>query len=149
MSISTSHIVMFREVDAAGIVFFARYFEISHGALEALLEEMDISLAWQFESAPWIMPLVHVESDYSRPIRLGEVITVIPRVVRVGKTSLHLAFDLTGAQGDLRARVQHIHAFVDRKEHIPCPVPKVFLAGLQKVELLDAQGKNAALKDAP
>lgn len=64
--------VRFQDVDAAGVVFFARYFDLVHDAYAAFLESRGHPLASMFATPAWILPLRHAEADYLRPLRLGD-----------------------------------------------------------------------------
>jgi YbgC/YbaW family acyl-CoA thioester hydrolase len=69
-------IVRFQHVDAAGVVFFARFFEYVHEAYEGFLSQLGLPLSTVLREQKWIAPLKHVEADYFRALRLGEEVTV-------------------------------------------------------------------------
>lgn len=135
--------VRFNEVDRAGIAFFGRVFEYCHEAFEELLVAGGSSLAAVFDEEGWGMPLVHADADYSKPLRLSERIAVSVEVERLGRTSLTLAFEVRGAtEADLRARVRHVHAFVDMERFEPIPVPTLMIDVLRGAGLLEEQASG-------
>ena len=136
--------VRFQHVDRAGIAFFARAFEYCHEAFEELLiasAQLNV-----FESEGWGMPLVHAEADFRAPMRLGDRLRVTVRVAELGERSIQFAFDITDLDGELRARVRHVHAFIDLTSFRPRAVPEGLRAGLDRLGLLQDL-PNAAPQD--
>jgi len=107
--------VLFSQVDAVGIAFFGRVFEMCHEALEAMLVAGGLPLHAILDGGDWAMPLVHASADFKRPMRLGDRITVRMELAEMSGGSLTFAYTLLGDAGDLRARVTLVHAFIDRK----------------------------------
>jgi YbgC/YbaW family acyl-CoA thioester hydrolase len=73
--LARSRVVRFQDVDAAGVVFFARTLEYFHDAFIELLAERGHD--WSTELASGIVaPLKHVEADYLAPLRFGDRLRV-------------------------------------------------------------------------
>jgi acyl-CoA thioesterase FadM len=126
------HVVRLREVDAAGIAFFGRIFEIAHDAWEAVVREAGHPMATITSSAPWRLPLVHASADFASPLRLGDEIDVTVRLTTVGVSSVALHFELhRGAV--LLATVHTVHVCVDAQSFASRPLDGEFLAGLRRV----------------
>ncbi len=116
--------VRFDEIDAAGYVYFPKLVALAHEALERLLES-----ARPGGYAGWVvgervgLPCVHVEADFSAPLRFGDEIVVAARVTRFGDTSV--TFDVRVDRGDgvPCARVGYVVACADltvpRKRALP------------------------------
>lgn len=139
MSFEFKKVIRFKEVDAAGIVFFSRFFEFAHDAFEALLQDMKMGLAYMLHETDWIMPLVHVEADYHAPLRLGEEILIQVRVQHCGSRSITFAFEFIGVSDECRrAVVIHRHAFVDKGIAHSRAMPAEFRAALIERGLLKA-----------
>src|SRR5690606_35065652 len=68
--------VKFQDVDAAGIVFFARFFDYVHGAYEGFLTASGSPLPDVLREKSWAAPLRHAEADYLRPARYGDILLV-------------------------------------------------------------------------
>ena len=127
--------VRFYDVDRAGIVFFGRIFEYAHAAFEELL--MKVGLVSVFEAEGWGMPLVHAEADFSKPMRMGDRIDVKVSVEKHSERSITFAFALHGAvEGEKRADVKHVHAFVDLETMRSRIFPDSLRAGLIDLGLL-------------
>lgn len=128
-------VVRFFEIDRAGIVFFARFFEYCHVTYEELMAKIFGSGEAFFQSSPWGTPLVHAESDYFRPARMGDRLTIRLEVERLGGSSITLAFSIFN--GDvLCAKIKHVHAVIDRSTFKPRTVPTELLDGLRRLQLI-------------
>jgi 4-hydroxybenzoyl-CoA thioesterase len=91
----TAHRVRFDEVDAAGIVYFPRFFSWCHDALEAMLEGIDGGYRGLVNTRRLGLPAVHVEADYVAPLRFGDTVRIEATVERLGRSSVALRFDLS------------------------------------------------------
>jgi 1,4-dihydroxy-2-naphthoyl-CoA hydrolase len=87
--------VAFQEVDAAGIVFYARFFDYFHDAYVGWLEDRGVPLDAALRDGTWAAPLRHAEADYLRPLRFGEEIGVAVVVLAVDDTELTLGYRVT------------------------------------------------------
>ena len=78
--------------DPAGIVYFPRYFELFHQAMETWFSER-LGLAYEalIVGRKIGFPAVHTEADFRRPTRFGETVAVELRVRDTGRSSI--AFD--------------------------------------------------------
>ncbi|RMG27958.1 MAG: acyl-CoA thioesterase, partial [Gammaproteobacteria bacterium] len=59
-------------VDAAGRIFFPELFRLAQECAEAFLESRGLVLADWMTDGTHLLPVVHAEADYLRPIRLGD-----------------------------------------------------------------------------
>ncbi len=88
--------VAFHETDAAGIVHFAQFFRYAEEAETYALDSL--GLIGATSTAGMMIPRVHVEADYKKPLRFWELYTVHARITKLGGSSMHWQFDLM--QGD-------------------------------------------------
>lgn len=129
--------VRFFEVDRAGIAFFGRAFEYAHTAFEEMLAAADHPLTCVFDEGGWGMPLVHVEADFKRPMRMGDTLRVLSYIERVGRTSIAFEHHICGAgDDDLRAIVQLTHVIVDLEGFRKRAVPEELLSALTSLGLI-------------
>lgn len=131
------HVVRFSEVDAAGVVFFSRFFELCHHAWEEVLAAA-LGPRWfdAMAGSGWGLPLIHAEADFRRPARLGDRLTVrIAGVALDGSGRLRVRFAIEGADDLRHASVEHVHAFVDLARFRPIAAPPAFLARLGELGL--------------
>ncbi len=87
--------VRFEEVDAAGIVFFARFFGYCHDAMEALFDGVPGGYRGLVLGRKIGFPAVHTEADFRGPLRYGDVAAIAVGVERLGTSSLALRHELT------------------------------------------------------
>ena len=88
--------IKFKHCDPAGIVFYPRYFEMINDCVEAFFEDV---LRYPF--GPMHpnngVPTVQIETQFSAPSRLGEVIEITLSVQKAGRSSLDFSFVAVGA----------------------------------------------------
>lgn len=100
--------VRFEEIDAAGIVFFAHYLNICHDAMEAAFDALPGGYRGLITQRRIGFPAVHTESDFSAPLRYGDVVRVETQVARIGETSVTFAFTLVRTSDEkVAAKVTH------------------------------------------
>ena len=126
--------VRFFEIDRAGIVFFARYYEYCHEAFEELLAAMLGHPEEAFRSLGYGMPLVRSEAEYHRPTRMGDRLTVALDVERVGAASVTFRYRIRCGD-EPRATCRLTHCFVDLESFRPIEVPAEFIARLERFGL--------------
>ena len=99
--------VRFAHVDAAGIVFYPRYFEMLNAAVEDFFAEQTRTdfRAIHLERGLSV-PTVKLESEFSAPSRLGDVLEFCLDLVRIGRSSMEFAIRVRcGAEPRFQARV--------------------------------------------
>jgi 1,4-dihydroxy-2-naphthoyl-CoA hydrolase len=97
------------DTDAAGVLYFGRLFRHAHGAYEAMLQEIGWGLERILLERRFLLPLVHCEADFHRPLRLGEPVVVRLGLTRLGEHSFHLRYRFTDPQGGLSATLSSVH----------------------------------------
>lgn len=105
--------VRFEDVDAAGIVFFARFFSYAHEAMESFFSALDGGYVRLTMERKIGMPAVHVEADYKAPLRFGDLVKIAVRVPHVGTKSCTYRYELWRQDGVLSAVVHHTCAVSD------------------------------------
>ncbi|MCC6645249.1 MAG: acyl-CoA thioesterase [Polyangiaceae bacterium] len=121
--------VRFQDVDAAGIVFFARVFDLFHDAFVASLREGGVRLEEVLRAGEWGAPLVHAEADYARPLAFGDALEIEVALAAVGDTSITVRY-VARRGADACARGLTKHVFIDRATRRPRAVPAEVVAAL-------------------
>lgn len=81
--------VRFGDIDYAGIVYYPRFLHYFHVALEEFFEaEVGIDYPAILNRHRLGFPTVHLETDFRRSLRYGDLIDVEIRVLRIGRTSI-------------------------------------------------------------
>lgn len=122
----------FQDVDAAGIVFYARIFGFFHDAYVAFLESLgpDFALHRAIDDAEFLLPLVHAEADFKAPLRFGDEAMTSVRVSRIGESAYTLSYEIRRGDGELAAQGETVHACVSRGDFKSTPLPERLRAGL-------------------
>jgi 4-hydroxybenzoyl-CoA thioesterase len=107
--------IEFNHCDPAGIVFFPRFFEMINSQVENFFRD---ALACPFEeiilTEGFGVPTAHIEIDFRKPARLGEVLRFELGVTRIGRSSLDLRHRALGQAGDLRLEAAQRLVWVGR-----------------------------------
>lgn len=118
------HRVRIDEVDAAGIVFFARYFGWCHEAMAAMLEPLEGGYAGMLQKRGIGLPTVHADADYFAPLRFGDTAAIAAAVATVGTSSCAIAFQVDRQADPVRvASIRHVVVLVDVNGMRSRPLP--------------------------
>lgn len=115
--------VRFQDVDAAGIVFFARILEYVHDAYVALLASLGEELSLVLRERRWAAPIRHAEADYFSPLEFGNPLAVACVAAEVADTEVTLGWQVLSGER-VAAVVQTAHVFVDPGSFQRRPVPE-------------------------
>jgi YbgC/YbaW family acyl-CoA thioester hydrolase len=122
--------VRFQDVDAAGIVFFARLLEYMHDAYVSALSDLGTELSSVIRHRTFAAPLRHAEADFFSPLRFGDTVMVSIVAAHVEPTEIVLGYQVTHkTAGNVSAVGQTVHTFVDPKTFERIPVPDVIAQG--------------------
>lgn len=142
--------VRFKDCDAAGIVFFPRYFEMLNDLVEDWFRE---ALDWPFERMHGAdragVPTADLQCRFVAPSRMGEVLTRELAVTRLGSSSCVLRVRFVGARDDRRAdlRVEFTQRLVcvDTRRIAPRPFPAPVREAMARfVDEADVPGSAAS-----
>lgn len=106
--------VRLQHTDGAGVVFFARYFELAHIAYEELMESLGVPLPADLAGWDPVLPIVRAESDYKASLRLGDRVRIEVLVAEVKSRSFTLRYRFLGPDGSEAAVLSTVHVAVDR-----------------------------------
>jgi YbgC/YbaW family acyl-CoA thioester hydrolase len=124
--------VPFQDIDAAGMVFFARVFDYFHDAFVAHLASRGVSLPAVIADGEWGSPLAHAEADYKFPLRFGDAVRAEISRVELGETSFTLHHRIVSGEADGPLRVhatgRTVHVVIDRQAMRPRPLPDALRA---------------------
>lgn len=108
--------VRFEDVDAAGIVFFPRYLEYTHEAMERFFDALPARPGGVTPGYVDLItkrrigfPAVHVTADYRGPLRYGDVALIAITVARIGTTSITFRYEITRKRDSVKvATIEHV-----------------------------------------
>jgi 4-hydroxybenzoyl-CoA thioesterase len=116
--------IKFEEVDAANIVFFARFVTYAHEAMEHFFSGLGGGYAGLIVSRRIGLPAVHVEMSFSVPVRYGDVLRIQTSVARVGNRSATFHYRMIRMRDDsLSADIRHTIVTTDLVTLTSCEMP--------------------------
>ena len=120
--------VRWEDIDAAGIINYQAYLRFFGLAEAELLRSAGLSYKYLFESLGIWLPRVRVECDFHAPVKLDELLRVEAYFSRVGKTSVHLDFEVHPKNHPDRvvASGRYVLVCVTQKDFRPVPIPEEF-----------------------
>lgn len=90
MSYRHSTTIRLRHTDAAGVLFFAEQLVLVHEAYECFLDEYGFSIRDILQKKDYALPILHAETDFRRPLRIGDEVEIQLVAERIGETSFTL-----------------------------------------------------------
>lgn len=109
---TTERRVRFADCDAAGIVFFPRYFEMLNGAVEDWFAgPLQVSFRELHVNRRVSVPTAAVEARFIAPSRLEDELTFALTVTRLGRSSCSLRHRIS-AGGTLRFEASQTFVYV-------------------------------------
>jgi acyl-CoA thioesterase FadM len=136
-------LVRLSHTDAAGVIFFPRLLEMAQESWEDFLAANGLALAHGLEGPRPLLPIVHCEADYRRPMRLGDRFRAQLSLARAGRSSLGLRHRFLAPDGTLLAEALTIHVAMERRSGQPVPLSddlRGLLERLRTDETADGRG---------
>ncbi|HXW52634.1 MAG TPA: thioesterase family protein [Myxococcota bacterium] len=125
MAFTYPYTIKFADVDAAGLVYYPRYFNICHLALEALFEEKSpIKFSHFIYQRRLGLPIVKVEAEYNSPLWFEDRLDVELAIMSIGTSSVKTRYRfLHGASLNVcfLASVTTVCTDLDKKRSMPLP----------------------------
>jgi len=117
--------VRWEDIDAAGIINYQAYLRFFALAEAELLRSAGLTYRFLFESLGIWLPRVRVECNFFRPVKLDELLAVDAYFSRIGRTSVHLDFEVTRRDEPevLVASGRYVLVCVKQGDFRPVPVP--------------------------
>jgi 4-hydroxybenzoyl-CoA thioesterase len=133
MTFKTQTLVRFAHIDAAGIVFYPRYFEMLNGAIEDWFDAIaGVTFADMHIARRVGIPTVKLEAEFVAPSRLGDLLDITVVVEKVGTSSATLVVEFACA-GELRLRSSIVLVCIDLDTGRPRPWPDDMRPPLSRV----------------
>jgi 4-hydroxybenzoyl-CoA thioesterase len=141
-------LVRFGHCDAAGWVFYPRYFEMISDFVEDWFEDgLMTSAPGLFHHKKLLTPSVHFTVDFAKPTHYGERLTFNLWTIKVGRTSCELRIEASH-QGELRMRVRQVLVFISASSARATAVPPELVARMQRFSLEAPAGPPARTRRA-
>ena len=128
-------LVRFGHCDAAGWVFYPRYFEMISDFVEDWFEDgLAASAPGLFHHKKILTPSVHFSVDFNKPTRYGERLTFNLWTIKLGRTSCELRIEASH-QGEQRMRAKQVLVFISAASARATPIPPELLSRMQRFSL--------------
>jgi 1,4-dihydroxy-2-naphthoyl-CoA hydrolase len=114
--------VRFFDCDPAGIMFYARLFDLCHAAYEELIDGMSLSEDF-WSNATYAVPITRTEARYLKPIRYGSEIVVSLEIRALTESSYDVHYTCRSSEGVTCAKAQTSHVVVDKTTFQRRPMP--------------------------
>ncbi|AFH49025.1 Putative thioesterase [Ignavibacterium album JCM 16511] len=122
--------INFFDCDPAGIIFYSRLFDFCHSAYEQLIESFELDEDY-WDNPLYVVPIIHTECDYYKPIKYGDEIEIQLSVSNLKNSSFELTYSLL-LNDEKCAVVKTVHVFVSREDWQKMNIPDNIMIGLQR-----------------
>ena len=128
---SSNRFVFLRDTDATGVIYFTSLLHYSLEAFELFLQKENQHLA-QLLSEGYLFPIVHAESDYKGPLRVGDEMVLSMYLEKITKRSFSIKTEIRkSSDGELVGLTKIVHAFVLKGESVSSEIPIELVSLLQ------------------
>lgn len=121
--------VYFYDADPAGIIFYASIFKYVHAAYEDFLRSLSTERNFFFDR-DYILPIMHAEADYVRPIRVGDELRVEVNVSLLKNSSFEITYRFY-KDNEFTAMAKTVHVCVLKEKFEKIELPKDFYEQLK------------------
>jgi YbgC/YbaW family acyl-CoA thioester hydrolase len=122
--------INFYDCDPAGILFYARLFEINHSVYEDMINSFKLKENyWSVDK--YVVPIIKTDGAYFKPLRAGETVTINLSVTLLKENSFELTYEWRDNSGELAAKARTVHVFVDKNKWKKVPISEEINKGLE------------------
>ena len=120
------------DTDMAGILYFPRQFRFAHDALEDYVSSLGYTFDQIFREEHFVFVIVHAESNYLVPLRVGDKLEIHLSIERIGETSFTVCYHIYKEDKTLSGTAKTVHVTLESKSRKKIPIPTVFKELLSK-----------------
>jgi len=106
--------INFYDCDPAGILFYAKIYELCHSAYEEMIQSFDLKEDY-WSNEDYIVPIIHSEATYHKPFVYNSFAVIELAVESISSSAFKLAYACKNENGNLCVEVKTTHVFVDKK----------------------------------
>lgn len=125
MTFSYHRTVRLADTDAAGVMYFASILPICHEAYEESLREVGINFHDFVCNSATVLPIVHAEVDFFRPLLCGDELLVELTPRKVNETELKIAYRIIKVEQpdkpSAQALTRHVCIQADSRKRTTLP----------------------------
>lgn len=124
--------VRLHQTDAAGLLFFARQFDIVHDCYESFLEKSGHSFAQIIRTADYLLPIVEASGQYRAALFAGDRLTISMSCERISDHSFILAYEIT-RDDTIVGSARTVHVCIDAASRTKKGLPQSLRAALIEI----------------
>ncbi len=118
--------IRFDDVDGAGIVYYPHFFHLCHNAFEDFFDDAaSVSYPQLINEKRRGFPTVAIHSDFSAPLRYGDIALVKIEIDKIGRSSATFSDEIRRNQDSkLCFSAQITKVFMDLDANCVLPIPE-------------------------
>ena len=124
--------ILLNHTDAFGIAFTGQLVTIAMEAVEEVLAGTAMDYAQLLRERRFGTPVVHLESDFRRPLRHGQTAEIRVSCQRIGERSYSMRAEFVTSEDGPAATITMVHACVDHTL-APCALPEAIRTTLAEL----------------
>lgn len=134
MTFIYERIIRVQDTDATGVLYFANQLQIGLEAFEEFMRQAGFSLTTMVRDKTFLLPVVHAEGDFFKPLTIGEKVDVSLTFTRIGTSSFTHTSELK-KDGELMGTASIVHVVYSPEKNASEPIPdnlkKIFTQGAE------------------
>ena len=91
---------------------------------EEFFEKTEFGVKKILEGGKFLIPVVHAEADYFKPLRMGDKIEIKMTLSPLGKSSFALSYAFFNESNELAANVRTVNVMVDTESGKSIEIPE-------------------------
>jgi 4-hydroxybenzoyl-CoA thioesterase len=122
-SFVTDRYVRFADVDAAGWLYYPRFFEYCHNAFEDWVNTKGpVNYPQAIDVERWGFPAVKCVGEYLSPLKHGDTARISLKPIKVGRSSLVTAFEIhNGDMPSFKGEITTVCVDLEKGKSMPIP----------------------------
>lgn len=106
--------INFYDCDPAGILFYARIYELCHSVYEEMIQSFNLKENY-WDNDDYVVPIIHSEATYHKPLVYNSFVEIELSVTSISSSAFKLSYTCKNDNGNLCVEVKTTHVFVDKK----------------------------------
>lgn len=123
--------INFYDCDPAGILFFARVYELCHSCYEEMIDSFKLEEDY-WSNDNYVVPIIHSEAKYRNPLTYGQTASIEVKVTSLKTSSFELQYECKNEKGELCTEVKTVHVLIDKNTWKKKPLTEEIKKGLMK-----------------
>lgn len=123
--ITTEVEARYKETDQMGVVHHSNYIVWFELGRTNHIRQLGFSYA-EMEQTGVLLPVIHVNTNYKKPIRYGEIATIRTKLKKYDGLRVIYAYEVVAPNGDLAVYGETEHVFLNKEKFKPMTIRKSY-----------------------